>query len=84
MSKIGEASCVVGKKSGRVVLALSDGFAEEHERPGESEANKSFPFLPYLLVGFPRALGHGAIQQGVLGRFFDSRGHRLCIGEGDP
>jgi hypothetical protein len=29
-------------------------------------------------------LGHGAIQQGVLGRFFDSRGHRLCIGEGDP
>jgi len=67
--EVGETTDVVRKEPGRVVLAPHDRFSEEHERPGGGEALGHFPFVPDSLVGVPRALGHGALEQAVLGRF---------------
>jgi len=69
LSKVGEAASVVCEEPRRVILALHDIFSEKHEWPGGGEALGRFPFVPNSLVGVPRALGHGALEQAVLGKF---------------
>ncbi len=70
LSEVGEAVSVVREEPGRVVLALQDSFSEKHEWLGGGEALGRFPFVLDSLVGVPRALGHGALEQAMLGRFF--------------
>jgi len=83
LSEVGEAVGVVREEAGGVVLALQDSFAEEHERPGGREAMGRFPFVPNSLVGFPRALGHGALKEAVLGKFLGARVANFALRE-DP
>jgi hypothetical protein len=83
LSEISEATSVIGEESGGIVLAFPNGFAKEHERPGESETGGRFPFFPYFLVGVPRALGHRTVQQTVLGRFIRSGVANFTLG-GSP
>ncbi len=78
--EIGEVAGVVSEEPGGVVLLLLDDFIEEHKRPGGGEASGRFPFFPDLLVGIPHALSHGAFEQAVLGRFFDSKVTDFALG----
>jgi hypothetical protein len=41
--EVSEATRVIGEESRGIVLAFPDGFAEEHERPGESEIGGRLP-----------------------------------------
>jgi len=59
------------------------GFTEKHKRPGGREATGCFPFVLNSLVSVPRAVGHGALEKTVLGRFLGARITNLALG-GDP
>jgi len=69
LSEVGETASVVREELRRVVLMLHDSFSEKHERLGGGEALGRFPFLPNSLVGVPLAMGHGTLEQAVLGTF---------------
>ncbi|CAM6075698.1 unnamed protein product [Sphagnum tenellum] len=80
LSKVGEAVDVVREEPKRVILVLHGSFSEEHKRLGGSETPRPFPFVLDSLIGVPRALGHGAFQQAVLGRFLGTRITNFALG----
>jgi hypothetical protein len=83
LSKVGEAASVVREEPKRVVFAFHDSFSEKHKRPGGGEAHGRFPFVPDFLVSIPRPLGHGALEQAVLGRFLGTGITNFALGR-DP
>jgi hypothetical protein len=69
LSWISEASSVVGEVSRGILLPFEDRFSKEYERPVDVELLRSFPLLPYSLVGFPSFECTGAFEQAVLWGF---------------
>jgi hypothetical protein len=84
LSKISEAASVIHEEPRRVVFMFQDGFTEKHKRPRRHEAVGCFPFVPNSLVGFPRALGHGALEEAMLWRFLSTRVANFAWGGGSP
>ncbi|CAK9882729.1 unnamed protein product [Sphagnum jensenii] len=83
LSKVSEAAGVVRKEPRRVILVPHGSFSKKHKRPGRDETSGSFPFVPYSFVNVPRALGHGALEKAMLGKFLGARITNFAL-RGDP
>ncbi len=61
MHEVRVAANMVALKSGGVVFAFEDGFAQQNEGPGREKVLKGLPVLPDPFECLPCALGRGAV-----------------------
>ncbi len=79
LPRVSKAAGVIRQEPGGFVLPFHRRFAQEDERPGNVQIIRRVPFRPDAFEGFPGALGHGALQEAVLGRFFDVNVANLAL-----
>jgi len=83
LSDVGEASYMVPLDSRGVIFSLKDSFTKHDKRPGKNDVIGRFPFLPYVIEGFPSPFGAGTLEETMLRGFRGLLSANLAHGE-DP